>query len=454
VKTLCCRSLIALILAFGTLPVLVAQVPDWYATHKNIRYPSDVYIIGVGAGTGTNATESAIKAAQTDVVSQIRVQIQAEVKNVSESFQFNKDEQLFSDFRSNVRTAVSDEITGLEIAETVTDNSSGTVYTLAVLEREKYCETLRNEMDSGWKQANDLQTGAFEFAKQGKLNDAILNLMETRKVISPLLPKQALYNAVSGTPYKSDISFGPASITTDIRKILSGVKMSKKGGDNQKGKIGESFPEPFVVQVTIQQDGKSVPVVGSTIVFETSDNVKIGDATTDDQGTASLSATIRTMTGNGIRARLSVAHLDRDFDQNLLSSAVNFTWKAEGSNVSFTLKVTANSSKVSADLKRMFTTAITQIGYKVVSSSKYVIAITVEPGTSSTVEGMAGALYSQSADVIANLLDKTNDTALGSVKFSGKGLARTEDEAIEKAVGNVKISMTDLSDLLQKATEK
>jgi hypothetical protein len=51
-------------------------------------------------------------------------------------------------------------------------------------------------------------------------------------------------------------------------------------------------------------------------------------------------------------------------------------------------------------------------------------------------------------------MDKSNDNALGSVKFSGKGMARSEEEAMEKAVGNVKINVTDLSDLLQKAVSK
>jgi hypothetical protein len=443
-----------MVLAFGVLPNLQAQIPDWYTTHKNIRYPSEMYIIGVGAGSGTNATEAAKKAAQTDVVSQIRVQIQAEVKNVSESFQFNKDEQLFSDFRSNVRTAVSDEITGMEVAETVTDNSTGTAYALVVLERDKYCETIKTELDAGWKQANDLRTGAFEFARKGKLNDAIQNLFEARKTVSPLLPKQALYNAVSSTPYKPLSSFGPTMISADIRKVLSDVRIEKKSGDKQKGRIGESFSEPFVVRVTINQEGNSVPVVGSTVVFETSDKMKIADASTDDQGIASLSTTIRAMSGNGIQARLFFAGLDREFDQNLLSSAVNFTWKAEGSNVSFALKVVAKSNAVTSDLKRAFTSAITQIGYKVVSSSKYIIEVSAEPGPLSKVEGMTGTLYSLSANVTATLMDKSNDNALGSVKFSGKGMARSEEEALEKAVGNVKINVADLSDLLQKTVSK
>lgn len=453
-KTLARLAFAIFVLAVTALPGLLAQIPDWYSTHKDVRYPSETYIIGVGAGTGDKAMDAAKKAAQTDVVSQIRVQIQAEVKNISESYKFNDNEQLFSDFRSNVRTSVSDEITGMEVAETITDNSSGTVYALVVLERDKYCGTIRSELDAGWKQANDLRRGASAFGKQGKLNNAVQNLLEARKIISPLLPKQALYNAVSSTPYKTSYSFGPMTIAADIRTVLSDVTLEKMNGDKQKGKIGESFPKPFVVRVMMKVEGGSVPVTGTTVVFETPDNIKIGEATTDDRGMASLSSTVRAMTGNGIQARLSIPHLGREFDQNVLSSAVNFTWKAEGSNVSYSVKILVKSVPVASDLKRVFTSAITQIGYRVVSSSKYIVEVGVESGQSSKVEGMAGTLYSVSAEITATLIDKTNDNTFGSFKFSGKGLARSEEEALLKAVGNAKINLTDLSDLLQKALEK
>ena len=444
----------ALVLAIGVLPSLPAQIPDWYTTHQYVKYPSDLFILGVGAGTGANANDAAKKAAQTDVVSQIRVQIQAEVKNVSESFQFNKDEQMYSDFRSNVRTAVNDEITGMEVAETVTDNSTGTAYALVVLDRQKFCQTLRSELDAGWKQAGDLRTGAFEFAKQGKLNETIQNLLDARRVITPLLTKQVLYNVVSSAPYKSANSVGPATISVDIRTVLSDVKLAKKGGDKQKGKIGENFQEPFVVQVTINNNGNPVPVIGSAVVFEIGDKIKIGDATTDEQGIASLSTTIRLMTGNGIQARLSIPQLGREFDQNLLSSAVNFTWAAEGSSVSFSVNANVSSAEISSDLKHIFTSAITQIGYTVVSSSQNIIQVTIETGQSTKVEGMAGTLYSVNVDVVVTLVDRTNDNTAGSVTFKGKGLARSEDEALQKAVGNAKVNLSDLSDLLQKAVEK
>ena len=160
------------------------------------------------------------------------------------------------------------------------------------------------------------------------------------------------------------------------------------------------------------------------------------------------------MTGNGIQARLSIPQLGREFDQNLLSSAVNFTWTAEGSSVSFSVSANASSAEISSDLKRIFTSAITQIGYRVVSSSQHVIQVTIETGQSTKVEGMAGTLYSVNVDVVATLVDKTNDNTAGSVTFKGKGLARSEDEALQKAVGNAKVNLSDLSDLLLKAIEK
>lgn len=454
VKTLSHRIVVAGIIAVLISLQAPAQIPDWYTSHKNTRYPSEMYIVGVGSGSGTNAMEAAKKAAQMDVVSQIRVQVQAEVKNVSESFQFNKDEQIFSDFRSNVRTAVSDEITGMEVVETVADKATGAAYALVVLERDKYCETLKSEMESGWKQADELRSSSVEYAKRGKLNDAIQTLLEARKTITPLLPKQALYNAVAHTRYKPAVTFSPTAVTNDIRKILSAVKLEKKSGDKQKGKIGEIFAEPFVVLVTVATEGKSVPVAGSIVIFESSDKTKIGDATTDDQGLVSLSTTVRAMSGNGIRARVLFESLGREFDQSLNSSAVHFTWFAASSDVSFALKVNAKSPKMNESLKSSFSSAITQIGYKVVASSKYIIEVRVEGGPSSRVDGMAGTMFNVSADVIAVLMNRESGDELGSVRFTGKGLARSESEATEKAVGNVKIGQKDISELLEKALKK
>jgi hypothetical protein len=349
---------------------------------------------------------------------------------------------------------VNDEVTGIEVVETVTDQATGNAYALVVLERDKYCENLRNEMDAGWKQARDSRSASSNFADQGKLDDALQSLTDARAVITPLLTKQTLYNVVSNSPYKPAADFGPSTISLDIRRILSDAKLTKKSGDKQKGRIGESFSEPFVVQVTISRQGKPVPVVGSTVVFETSDKANVGQATTDDQGLANLSTTIRAMKGNGIQARLSFKKLDREFEQSLASSAVNFSWKAEASNVAFALKIDAKSAKMASTLKKTVSSSVTEIGYKVVNSSKYVLEVSVEAGQSNKVEGMTGTMYSVSANVLMTLVDKEANNTFGAATFSGKGLARSESEATEKAVSNVKIGQKELSELLEKALQK
>ena len=59
----------------------------------------------------------------------------------------------------------------------------------------------------------------------------------------------------------------PSALTSGIRDALSGVRIEKISGDKQKGKIGENFPEPFIVQVTANEGENAVPVVGAAIVF-------------------------------------------------------------------------------------------------------------------------------------------------------------------------------------------
>ena len=71
-------SLCILVLLISTISY--SQIPTWFSTHNHPKYPTSEYIIGVGTGGGATGTESAKKAALADIVSQLRVQIQSEVR--------------------------------------------------------------------------------------------------------------------------------------------------------------------------------------------------------------------------------------------------------------------------------------------------------------------------------------------------------------------------------------
>ncbi len=436
------KKLFVLILTI--LSISSAQIPTWFSTHNHPKYPAAEYIIGVGTGGGATGAESAKKSALADIVSQLRVQVLSEMKSVTENFSVNDDEQIYSDFKRQTRTVVSDEITGADVVETVVDEQSATTYALVVLDREKYSAGIRTELESGWKQASDLRSSAKDFFAKGKLNETVQSILQIRGVITPLFAKQVLHNAASRTPFSFPSMFNPNALQADIREFLSKVKVEKKSGDRQRGMIGEKFALPLVVAVTAE----GVPCTGVTVVFLLEGRIHLGDEITDDKGIASFSTIVRN--GNGIRSRVSLPGLGREYEQNLNSSSVNFTWSSFASDKAFSIFVNSNNKRVSGSIQSKVSTAISQIGYKVVTMSNNTISVDISTGVPSRIEGMAGTLYNLTLEATLNLKNNTTNTIVGSAKFSAKGVGKSESEAMEKAAGSLKIDQNELSELLQK----
>ncbi len=420
-----------------------SQIPTWFSTHNHPKYPTTEYIIGVGTGGGATGAESAKKAALADIVSQLRVQIQSEVRSVTQNFSVNDDEQIYSDFKRQSRSVVSDEITGADVIETVVDELSSTTYALVVLNRDKYSEGLRTELESGWKQAADLRSGAKDFASKGKLNEAVQSINQIKQVITPLFAKQVLHNAAARSPFSFPSIFNPAALQQDIRTILSQIKMVKKSGDNQKGKIGEKFSQPFTVSVSVN----GVPCSGVTVVFLLDDRNKLDEVLTDENGLASFTSYIRN--GKGLKAKVSVAGIGREFEENLNQSSVTFSWTAQVSDKAFSITVNSKNKNISEHIQSKLSTSVSQIGYKVVTMSNNSIIADISSSGLNKIDGMAGTLFNLTLDATINLKNASN-SIVGSCKFSAKGVGKSEEEAMEKAANGLKIDQKELMELLQK----
>jgi len=436
------KTMLFVLIMFST-SVSFAQIPTWFSTHNHPSYPASEYIIGVGSATGATGTESAKKSALADIVSQLRVQIQSEVKSVTQNFSVNDDEQIYSDFKRQSRTVVNDEITGADVIETVVD-AQNTAYALVVLNRDKYSEGLRTELESGWKQAADLRTSAKDFAAKGKLNEAVQSTNQIKQVIAPLFAKQVLHNAAARSPFSFPAMFNPAALQQDIRTFLSQMKVEKKNGDKQKGKIGEKFSQPFVVSVSVN----GIPCSGVAVMFLLDGKNKLEEVLTDEKGVASFVPNVQN--GNGIKAKVSLSGIGREFDENLNSSSVMFTWSAQASDKAFSISVNSKNKKVAELIQSKLSSAVSQIGYKVVTMSNNAITVEISSGVPNKIEGMAGTLYNLTLDATVNLKDNTSNSIVGSAKFSAKGVGKSEDEAMEKGAGVMKIDQKELSELLQK----
>ncbi len=439
------KTIFRSMLHFIFAATVFAQVPEWYTSHQHPKYPGSAYILGVGTGpSGANGNEAAKKSALSDIASQLRVQVQSEMKSVTQNFAVNDDEQIYSDFKRQSRTMVNDEIIGADVVETVTDGASMTTYALVVLNRDKYSGTLRVELESGWKQASDLRTAGKEFAAKGRLNEAIQSINQIKQVVAPLLAKQVMHNAAARAPFAFPSVFNPAALQVDIREMLAQVKIEKKSGDNQKGKIGEKFAQPFVAAVTVN----GVPVSGVSVLFMLDEKTKLGDEMTDDKGIVSFSTIVRG--GNGIKAKLSLEGIGREFEQNLSSSAVTFSWSAQASDKAFSVNVNDKNKKLAESVSSKLSAAITQIGYKVVTMSKSSVTVELSSGVPNKIEGMGGTLYNITLEAMVSLKDNSSGAVLGTTKFTSKGVGSSEEEAMLKAATGLKIDQKELSELLQK----
>ena len=313
-----------------------------------------------------------------------------------------------------------------------------------VLNRDKYSNGLRLELESGWKQATDLRIGAKDFVAKGKLNEAVQSTNQIKQVIAPLFAKQVLHNAAARSPFSFPSMFNPAALQNDIRTYLSQIKVEKKSGDNQKGKIGEKFSQPFTVFVTVG----GVPCSGVTVIFLIDGKNKLGEVLTDDKGTALFVTTVRN--GNGLKAKISISGIGREFDENLNLSSVTFGWTALASDKAFSISTNSKNKKVAADIQSKLSAAVSQIGYTVVTMSNNSIIVDVSSVGVNKIEGMAGTLYNLTLEATVSLKENSSNSIVGAAKFTAKGVGKSEEEAMERAANALKIDQKELSELLQK----
>jgi hypothetical protein len=438
------RSLIfGILFLFGSAQ---AQVPAWYTTHTHRGYQPEFYIVGVGAADGANAIEKAKKHAQADIVSQIKVQVKSEMQTITESYQLAQDETISSAFKSQSRTVVNEEITGASIVETFVDPATQTAYALATLDRERYCEGLRGDMNSAWTQAAELKSSADAFLTRGKLSDALHAIADARTLIVAALPKKALHDAVAGKNYTPPNGSTPLSFTSEMKTMISKVRIEKTHGDKQTGMVGKRFIEPFAVRVLYEV----TPVSGVRMSFESTENLPLGESMTDGNGEASLLANVRMLPGNTVRAKLTLAELSKEFERNLLSNAAMFSYTPRPSDIGFELSVSQMKGQTADGLKKKIADAVTKLGYKVLPSAKYRIELSLQHEEPAKQEGFSGQLVTVRVEAIATLVEKESGAVVGTYSMKGAGGGRTEPDAVAKASGTLTVDRMKFADLLEK----
>lgn len=429
--------------------VYALSQPNWYKTQTHPKYPKEFYIIGIGAAVGEDVRETAKQNAIADVASQIRVQVQSEITSLEKERIINKESDYYSEFQQKSKTIIDEILTGCEVVEMNYDRKTKTWYALAVLDKQKYLASLEDEIDNAWIQIKKLYNDANSFLGAGKVLQAIQNLKDAQQKIYDIYSKQVLYNALSRIPYKPDIELTAGGIESEIRSLISKIKIEKVSGDNQVGKVGEELPEPLVVRIFYQGD-VSVPIANANVVFAYKTGEVIERTTTNDQGIASVKVIAMGKRASTVVASFSIPGIPSEYSRVLAQVKTEFAYTVSTGmtpGVTVSLKG-AKEDKLIFDVMKRLTQAIEKNGYRVEDESRFVIGGDISSKVVSSVQGVGGMLYTVEAELNLFLKDLESGQIVGSMSVKSRAVGKSEKDAYEKALKGMKFSNKDLVEML------
>ncbi|CUU10611.1 LPP20 lipoprotein [Candidatus Kryptobacter tengchongensis] len=430
----------------------VFSQPNWYKTQTHPKYPKEFYILGIGAAVGEDARETAKQNAIADVASQIKVQVQSEITSLEKERIINKESDYYSEFQQKSKTIVDEILTGCEIVEMDFDKKAKTWYALAVLDKQRYLASLEDEIENAWMQIKKLYEDAQSFIGAGKVLQAIQNLKDAQQKIYDIYSKQVFYNALSKIPYKPDVDLTASGIESEIRDLISRIKIEKVSGDNQVGRIGEELPEELVVKV-FYQGNVLVPIVNANVVFTYKTGEVIERTTTDEQGIASIKAIAMGKRANQIIASFSIPGLPSEYARIISQIKAEFTYTTSAEmtpSVTVSLKG-AKEDKLIFDVMKKLTQAIEKNGYKVEDEARFVVGGDIGSRVVSSVQGVGGMLYTVEAELNLFLKDLESGQIIGSMSVKSRAVGKSERDAYEKALKGMKFSNKELVEMLSNA---
>jgi len=430
----------------------VFSQPNWYKTQTHPKYPKEFYILGIGAAVGEDARETAKQNAIADVASQIKVQVQSEITSLEKERIINKESDYYSEFQQKSKTIVDEILTGCEIVEMDFDKKAKTWYALAVLDKQRYLASLEDEIENAWMQIKKLYEDAQSFIGAGKVLQAIQNLKDAQQKVYDIYSKQVFYNALSKIPYKPDVDLTASGIESEIRDLISRIKIEKVSGDNQVGRIGEELPEELVVKV-FYQGNVLVPIVNANVVFTYKTGEVIERTTTNEQGIASIKAIAMGKRANQIIASFSIPGLPSEYARIISQIKAEFTYTTSAEmtpSVTVSLKG-AKEDKLIFDVMKKLTQAIEKNGYKVEDEARFVVGGDIGSRVVSSVQGVGGMLYTVEAELNLFLKDLESGQIIGSMSVKSRAVGKSERDAYEKALKGMKFSNKELVEMLSNA---
>ena len=260
-----------------------AAPPEWAISGKSASHPTGLYV--VGAGSSEESVDLARQAAMADVVRQVK----SRVKSTSEDERWEASSSSAGNSRgesswSGAKVQASEEITGIQIAETAQDGKIW--YALAVLDRSAFAAPGRAAMREAESDARSRWAEATRAVDKKRPVEALQALRLVEIARSRFLSGRE--RAALGEPDALSESFSLGAPRTDSlrREIVRGLELGRPIDSVETGP-DRNWPADAGLVVRF----RGAPVAGLEVDLASPTGQVLGTAKTDSNGFAAVRPT-------------------------------------------------------------------------------------------------------------------------------------------------------------------
>mgnify|MGYP001821003165 FL=1 len=288
--------------------------PQWVTTGLRAQYPPDLYITGAGsAEIRYNDTAAAQAKADSRALAQVAKQIEVVIQQQSSSYEREVGSSSGNtlnqrDVWEKTAAYVKIKVKGVRIEDRYHDTAGNRIYSFASLDRIARGRIISDQILA---LESDTRKLVAEAEKSRQSTPRIYRSVAAyglaiKKMILAVRKNQYL-NVIAPTMTHRNMAQTLSGLQSDVAEFLSEFSFEKLSGDNQKGVVGGSLPEPLQLRILYQ--GQSAPSIPIRFVWvDGSGNI---DQSTRSSSQGMVSTTVSNLgpTGkkiNKIRAAVNV----------------------------------------------------------------------------------------------------------------------------------------------------
>lgn len=245
--------------------------PEWVLKLKSSKYPSDLFITGVGIVKLTGNEANDIKNADNDAFSQIGKQISVSIKSETDiqSYEIirNKESDFSEKTNYSLKVSTNIELQGLTIAERYFDKSKEIYYSLGIMDKKKSSLYLKQTIDNSDLTIKEQYINLSDNISSGSIKNALNNIKELIRQINIYNSSIPVYNIISAENRNNYQLLNHDKVNSIFTSILSNLKIEFISGDKQEILQDKALPEPLIFKLLADDKGKPASGLRISVKF-------------------------------------------------------------------------------------------------------------------------------------------------------------------------------------------